>query len=171
MLLDQTFNQGHICAKCSSEQIRRNGHSGGHARYQCKACGHRARFVPAAAERAARCAQVEKLLTGRRLQRGIVRATGVARMMVARLAKKAQLASPPLPRRRPKSAQRKRWEALELDEMWTFAAHKRPHFRYHPPLPEIGTPVQEKTVPETDFRNQGTVNSFFASFRYHLPAF
>ena len=51
----------HVCAKCASEHIRRNGPgpSGGHARYQCKACGHQARFVPAATARAARYAQVE----------------------------------------------------------------------------------------------------------------
>ena len=39
--------------------------------------------------------------------------------------KKAQAASPPLPRLRCKKAQKKRWEALELDEMWTFVGHKR----------------------------------------------
>lgn len=52
----------HTCAKCGSEQIHRNGHSGGHARYRCNGCGHQARFVPTAAERAARYSQVEKLL-------------------------------------------------------------------------------------------------------------
>jgi len=68
----------HLCARCGSEQIRRNGHSGGHARYQCKACGHQARFVPAADERAARSryTQVEKLLTERNSQRNIVYVTG-----------------------------------------------------------------------------------------------
>jgi len=30
-----------------------------------------------------------------------------------------------LPRLRPKKAQRKRWEALELDEMWTFVGRKK----------------------------------------------
>ncbi len=44
-------------------------------------------------------------------------------------------------------------------------------FRYHPPLPELGTPVQEKPVPETGFRNQDTVNSRFASFWYYLRPF
>ena len=79
----------HSCAKCGSEQIHRNGHSGGHARYRCNACGHQARFVPAAAERAARYAQVEKLLAERNSQRSIVRVTGVARMTVAKLVKKS----------------------------------------------------------------------------------
>ena len=86
----------HTCAKCGSEQIVRNGHSGGHARYQCKACGHQARFVPAAAERAVRYAQVEKLLAERNSQRSIVRVTGVARMTVAKLAKKSAASEPAL---------------------------------------------------------------------------
>ena len=34
-------------------------------------------------------------------------------------------ARPPLPRLRPKKAQRRVWEALELDEMWTFVGRKR----------------------------------------------
>lgn len=73
----------HICAKCGSEQIQRNGHSGGHARYRCTSCGHQARFVPAATERAARYGQVEKLLAERNSQRRIVRVTGVSHMTVA----------------------------------------------------------------------------------------
>ena len=79
----------HLCAKCGSEHIRRNGTSQGHAKYQCKACGHQARFVPAAAAQAARYEQVEKLLVERNSQRSIVRATGVARMTIARLLKKS----------------------------------------------------------------------------------
>jgi hypothetical protein len=63
-----------------------------------------ARFVPAAAERAARDGQVEKLLAEHNSQRSIVRVTGMARMTVAKLAKKAQQARPALPRLRPKSA-------------------------------------------------------------------
>ena len=68
--------------------------------------------------RAVRYAQVDKLLVERNSQRSIVRATGVSRTTVAKLVKKAQLPSTPLPRLRPK-AQRRVWEALELDEMWT----------------------------------------------------
>ena len=52
----------HTCAMCSSEQIQRNGHSSGPARYHCNGRGHQARFVPAAAggrkkrsKRAGRC--------------------------------------------------------------------------------------------------------------------
>lgn len=86
----------HMCARCGSEQIHRNGHSSGHARYRCTACGHQARFVPAAAERAARYAQVEQLLAERNSQRSIVRVTGVARMTVARLAKKSAATEPAL---------------------------------------------------------------------------
>lgn len=79
----------HLCAKCGSEHIRRNGTSQGHAKYQCKACGYQARFTPAAVAKAAQYAQVEKLLVERNSQRSIVRATGVARMTVAKLAKKS----------------------------------------------------------------------------------
>lgn len=32
---------------------------------------------------------------------------------------------PSWPQLRPKKAQRKRWEALELDEMWTFVGRKK----------------------------------------------
>ena len=84
----------YTCAKCGSAQIQRNGHSGGHARYRCTGCGHQARFVPAAAERAARYGQVEKLLAERNSQRSIVRVTGVSRMTVAKLAKKSAASQP-----------------------------------------------------------------------------
>ena len=32
---------------------------------------------------------------------------------------------PPLPRLRPKKAQRKVWEILELDELWSFVGHRK----------------------------------------------
>ncbi len=79
----------HFCARCGSEHIRRNGTQGGHAKYQCKACGYQARFVPAAVAKAAQYAQVEQLLAERNSQRSIVRATGVARMSIAKLIKKS----------------------------------------------------------------------------------
>lgn len=79
----------HVCARCGSEHIRRNGSQNGHAKYQCKACGYQARFVPAAVAKAAQYAQVEALLTERNSQRSIVRATGVARMTIAKLLKKS----------------------------------------------------------------------------------
>ena len=79
----------HLCARCSSEHIRRNGTQGGQPKYQCKACGYQARFVPAAVAKAAQYAQVEALLTERNSQRSIVRATGVARMTIAKLLKKS----------------------------------------------------------------------------------
>ena len=81
--------------------------------------------MPAAVERSARYAQVEKLLAERNSQRSIVRVTGVARMTVAKLAKKSPASEPALARLRPKKAQRQQWEALELDEMWTFVDRKR----------------------------------------------
>ena len=79
----------HLCARCGSEYIRRNGTQGGQPKYQCKACGYQARFVPAAVAKAAQYAQVEALLGERNSQRSIVRATGVARMTVAKLIKKS----------------------------------------------------------------------------------
>ena len=79
----------HTCAKCGSAEIRRNGHSGGHARYQCKACGYQARFVPAAVAKAAQYAQVEALLGERNSQRSIARVTGMARMTIAKRLKKS----------------------------------------------------------------------------------
>ena len=86
----------HFCAKCGSADIRRNGHKDGHARYQCKACRHQARFVPAAIAQAARYEQAERLLSERNSQRSIVRATGVARMTLAKWIKKSggRLAAP-----------------------------------------------------------------------------
>ena len=79
----------HLCAICGSDQLRRNGSSQGHAKYQCKACGHQARLVPAAAAKAEQYAQVDALLVERNSQRSIVRATGVARMTIARRLKKS----------------------------------------------------------------------------------
>ena len=79
----------HLCARCGSEYIRRNGTQGGEPKYQCKACGYQARFVPAAVAKAAQYAQVEALLSERNSQRSIARATGVARMTIAKLLKKS----------------------------------------------------------------------------------
>ncbi|WP_310392243.1 hypothetical protein [Hymenobacter sp.] len=79
----------HFCAKCGSDQIRRNGHSQGHARYQCKTCRYQARFEPAAVAKAAQYAQVDQLLGERNSQRSIVRVTGVSRMSIAKRIKKS----------------------------------------------------------------------------------
>ncbi|WP_449405229.1 transposase-like zinc-binding domain-containing protein [Hymenobacter armeniacus] len=49
-----------LCRRCSSEQVRKNGSTGGRAKYQCKACGFQGTLHPAAPARAARYAQVEK---------------------------------------------------------------------------------------------------------------
>lgn len=79
----------HVCARCGSEHIRRNGTQGGKPKYQCKTCGYQARFVPAAVAKAVRYAQAEKLLSERNSQRSIVRATGVSRVTIAKLLKKS----------------------------------------------------------------------------------
>jgi transposase-like protein len=78
-----------FCAQCGSDQIRRNGHRQGHARYQCKVCRYQARFEPAAVAKAAQYEQVNTRLGERNSQRSIVRATGVARMTVAKSVKKS----------------------------------------------------------------------------------
>ena len=83
-----------LCGRCGSEQVRKNGSSGGRAKYQCKACGFQGSLEPAAPARAARYAQVEKLLVERNSQRSIVRLTGVSRMTVAKLIKKSAVAVP-----------------------------------------------------------------------------
>ena len=79
----------HFCGKCGSDQIRRNGHRQGHARYQCKVCRYQARFVPAAIAKAAQYAQVDQLLAERNSQRSIERATGVSRRTIAGRLKKS----------------------------------------------------------------------------------
>ena len=77
-----------VCARCSSEHIRRNGHSGGHARYQCKILAAKPGLCPLRPS-AQPAMQVEKLLAERNSQRSTVRVTGVARMTVAKPAKKS----------------------------------------------------------------------------------
>ena len=83
-----------LCGRCASDQVRKNGSSNGRAKYHCKACAYQGYLHPAGPARAARYAQAEKLLVERNSQRSIVRATGVSRMMVAKLAKKSAAAKP-----------------------------------------------------------------------------
>ena len=115
----------HFCAKCGSAAIRRNGSKKGQPKYQCTACRYQGLFVPAAVRKAAPCAQVDALLSGRHSQHSIARLTGVARRPIANRIKKAALPSPSLLSRRSAQAQRKRWEVLGLDEWWSFAGPKR----------------------------------------------
>ena len=84
----------HVCAKCASEHIRRNGSSGGRAKYQCKACAHQGYFQPAAVEQARKYAQVDRLLLERNSLRSIVRLTGVARNAIANRVKKSAATGP-----------------------------------------------------------------------------
>lgn len=98
----------HYCAKCGSEQIRRNGSNHGRPKYRCLACRYQALFVPAAARKAAQYAQVDALLVERNSQRSIARATGVARMTIAKRLKKSGGApgavAPAAPKKGPKEA-------------------------------------------------------------------
>lgn len=75
------------CRRCASDQVRKNS-SGGRAKYQCRAYACRGYLRPPGPARAARCAQVQKLLVERNSPRSIVRAMGISSMMVAKLAKK-----------------------------------------------------------------------------------
>ncbi|WP_133657179.1 IS1 family transposase [Hymenobacter sp. UV11] len=79
----------HYCAKCTSDQLRRNGSKQGQPKYQCKACGYQGLFVPAAVRKTAQYAQVDALLLERNSQRSIARVTGVARMTIAKRIKKS----------------------------------------------------------------------------------
>ena len=93
------------------------------------ACRYQGLFVPAAVRKAAQCAQVDTRLSECNSRRSIARLTGVARMTIAKRIKKATPPSPlpsppPLPRRSAE-AQRKRWEALECDELRSFVGHKK----------------------------------------------
>lgn len=78
-----------LCHRCGSTDLRRNGSSNGRAKYHCRTCNHHGYLQPAAPQRQARYAQVEKLLAERLSQRAIVRATGVSRMTVAKILKKS----------------------------------------------------------------------------------
>jgi len=115
----------HFCAKCGSGYVRRNGSKNGQPKYQCTACRYQGLFVPAAVRKAAQYAHVDVLLSERNSQRSIARLTGVARVTIAKRIKKAAAPSPPRPPRRSANAQRKRWEVLELDELWSFVGHKK----------------------------------------------
>jgi DNA invertase Pin-like site-specific DNA recombinase len=115
----------HFCAKCGSAAIRRNGSKEDQPKYQYTACRYQGLFVSAAMRKAAQYAQVDSLLNERNSQRSIVRLTGVARMTITKRIKKAALPSPPLLPRRSAKAQRKRWEVLELDELWSFVGRRK----------------------------------------------
>lgn len=80
----------HFCAHCGSEHIRRNGHCCGRAKYHCKTCQRQGYFEPVAVRKAVQFAQVDALLVERNSQRSIVRATGIARMTIAKRLKKSR---------------------------------------------------------------------------------
>ena len=84
------------CHRCNSTKLHRNGSSGGRAKYHCLSCNHYGYLQPAAPQRQARYAQVEKLLAERLSQRAIVRTTGVSRMTVAKILKKSLPGGGPL---------------------------------------------------------------------------
>ena len=101
-------------ARCDSEHIRLKGAQGDQTKYQCQTFGYQARFVSASVAKAAHYVQVETLLTERNSQRSILLATGVARMTIVKLLKRAALVSPRLLRRQTKKTQRRKPEALTV---------------------------------------------------------
>ena len=80
-----------------------------------------AMFVPAAVAKAVQYAQVEQLLVERNSQRSIVRATGVARMTIAKLLKKKQQPSRSrchnCGRKRVKSGAGRRWNSMRCGRL------------------------------------------------------
>ena len=102
----------HYCAKCGSGEIRCNGSKNGQPKYQCTACRYQSLFVPAAVRKAVQYAQVDALLVKRNSQRSIARATGVARMTIAKRVKKRWLPRQPCcgyGQKRPSVNVGKRW--------------------------------------------------------------
>lgn len=109
----------HLCARCNSEQIRCNSTQGGQPKYQCKACGYQARFVPAAVAKAAQYAQAEALLTERNSQRSIVRATGLRCTPAGSLC-----AAGGRPKSPPGNLPLAAWQSTSLrSRLWLYAAY------------------------------------------------
>ena len=71
--------------------------------------------------------RVGGLVTGRAqfIAQHLIQATGVSCNTIAKRVKEALQLPPSLPRLRPKRAQKERWEALGLDEIWTLVGRKR----------------------------------------------
>ena len=117
----------HYRAKCASEQIRRNGHSGGRAKYQCKAYGHQGYFQPAAVEIARQYAQVDQLLLERNSLRSIARATGVARNTAKRVKKKRSgqpHCYPDCGRKKRNASAGKPWNWMKCGRLWVARSAK-----------------------------------------------
>ena len=111
----------HLCAACGSKHIRRNGSVVGHAKYQCKACGHQARFVPAAAARAVRYALGGPALARTQLPAQHRTRDGCFAHDRGRPHKKALAAPPVLTRLRPKRGKKsggKRLNSMRWGRLW-----------------------------------------------------
>ena len=114
-----------LCRRCGSEQVRKNGSSGGRTKYQCKACAFQGYVHPAGPGRAVRYARVDQL--------GRAQFAAQHRAGHGRFAhdhgqagkKKCSCQVRPCPACGRKKAQRRVWEALELDEMWTYVGQRR----------------------------------------------
>ena len=119
--IDRCNDSTHVRQMRQRAEIQRDRHSGGHARYRCTSCG----LSPVCARRRAGGPLP--------LSREALSRTQLATQHRARdqrfahdrgqAGKKSAAAKPTLTAPTAKKARIKRWEALELNEMWTFVGH------------------------------------------------
>lgn len=108
------------CRRCDSVNLRKNGHTpSGQQKFHCKDCNAYGTLDTKEQERAHKQATVEKLHLERLSQRAIARTTGMSRMTVAAILKKALT---PIGQSIHPRASR---PILELDELWSFVGSKR----------------------------------------------
>jgi transposase-like protein len=80
------------CRRCDSINLRKNGHTpSGQQKFHCKDCNAYGTLDTKEQERAHKQATVEKLHLERLSQRAIARTTGMSRMTVAAILKRAML--------------------------------------------------------------------------------
>ena len=107
------------CRRCDSVNLRKNGHTpSGQQKFHCKDCHAYGTLDTKEQERAHNQATVEKLHLERLSQRAIARTTGMSRMTVAAILKKALT---PIGQSIHPRASR---PILELDELWSCVGSK-----------------------------------------------
>jgi insertion element IS1 protein InsB len=107
------------CRRCGSVNLRKNGHTPtGQQKFHCKDCNAYGTLDTKDQERAHKQATVEKLHLERLSQRAIAHTTGMSRMTVATIQKKAL--TPIGQTIRPRTER----PILELDELWSFVSSK-----------------------------------------------
>ncbi len=113
----------HVCLRCGSERIRKNGHAdNGAQRAKCLECGRTFILQPKGARYDQRFKdQVVSAFQDRMSQRGITRTFGVCRKTIMRwVGKKAEQ----LPAFVDTLLPAKNGDVLELDELWSFVGAK-----------------------------------------------